>query len=335
MISNYAVWIFWALKAGLWLLGATALAIALAVAFPLHQPPELKSIMAGVRLVDWSDLPGLQRFQARDGTWLAYRDYQPAPGAAVDRQVAVLVHGSAGSSQNIHAVAKALAAAGHRVAALDIRGHGASGTRGDIGYFGQLDDDLEDAVRHLREQSPEAEFTLIGHSAGGGFALRTAGRANGELFTRYILLAPFLGPFAPTSRPPSGEARWVEVDFPRILGLSLLRRLGLTCCEGLPVLAFALPADSALHATQRYSYRLMANFGTGNAYKENLAALRRPVTVVCGSKDELMDAGKYEEAVKGAGTAVRTVIVPEVDHMGIVAAGPALQAIVSAFGRER
>ena len=51
----------------------------------------------------------------------------------------------------MNAVAKALAEAGVTAVALDIRGHGASGTRGDIAYPGQLDDDLADLIAELRK----------------------------------------------------------------------------------------------------------------------------------------------------------------------------------------
>ena len=37
--------------------------------------------------------------------------------------------------------------AGCETYAVDIRGHGGSGTRGDITYIGQLEDDLADLVR--------------------------------------------------------------------------------------------------------------------------------------------------------------------------------------------
>ena len=67
---------------------------------------------------------------------------RPATGAR-----AIVVHGSSGSSGGtIHALSRALAARGVETYAVDIRGHGASGTRGDIGYVGQLEDDLADFV---------------------------------------------------------------------------------------------------------------------------------------------------------------------------------------------
>jgi pimeloyl-ACP methyl ester carboxylesterase len=329
MIQASRRWVFRFIGIGLGAVGVAALAIAGMLAVPLHQPPELPSITAGVRLVDRGDLPGVRRFQARDGSELAYRLYEPAEGQ--QNRIVVLVHGSAGSSVNMHAVAKALAAAGIRTAAVDIRGHGGSGTRGDIGYSGQLDDDLADTIKHLRHSWPSASFVLAGHSAGGGFALRTAGGDNGDLFERYVLLAPYLAYSAPTSRANTGAAHWAEADIPRIIGLRLLRRMGIGCCDALPVLAFALPPESIMRATPRYSYRLFANFGTDLDYRRYLAASRRPITVICGAADELMDASRYEEAMRGIGPEVRVTIIPGVDHMGIVAAPSALSAIVASI----
>ena len=93
----------------------------------------------------FSALPAVERFQARDGTALGFRHY-PASGSATGR-AAIVVHGSSGSSGGtIHALSAALAARGVETWAVDIRGHGTSGTRGDIGYVGQLEDDLADFV---------------------------------------------------------------------------------------------------------------------------------------------------------------------------------------------
>ena len=142
-----------------------------------------------------------------------------------------------------HGLADALAAHGVETYAPDIRGHGGSGTRGDIAYSGQLEDDMEDFVKHVRTASPAAPLILLGHSAGGGFALRIASSPTQDLFARTVLLAPYLGYTAPTNRPDSGG--WAAADVPRFLGLVALRRLGIDCCESLPTLAFAVPANSA------------------------------------------------------------------------------------------
>ena len=79
----------------------------------------------------------------------------PPRGPATGR-IAIVVHGSSGSSRSaIHALSQALAARGVETYAVDIRGHGASGTRGDIRYLGQLEDDLADLVgKSARQRRP-------------------------------------------------------------------------------------------------------------------------------------------------------------------------------------
>jgi alpha-beta hydrolase superfamily lysophospholipase len=91
---------------------------------------------------------------------------------------------------------------------------GGRSTRGDIGYAGQLENDLEDLVAVVRKTSPNEPLTLLGHSAGGGFALRVASSPIQNLFARTVLLAPYLGYDAPTNRPSSGG--WASADIPRI-----------------------------------------------------------------------------------------------------------------------
>ena len=313
----------WALTSA----GILSLAIAGLLAAPLSQPPALASIHAGAVAIGDTARPALSRFQARDGTSLAYRLY-PARNGATDR-LAILVHGSSGSSADMHAVARALADSGVAAAAIDTRGHGASGTRGDIGYIGQLDDDLADLVAELRPQYPTARLTLIGHSSGGGFTLRIAGEPEGKLFDRFVLLAPYLGYSAPTNRPSEGPGRWADADIPRILALMFLRRLGVDWGQSLPVIAFA-NAPAARNVTSRYSYRLLTNFGPPQDWKGAFEAASAPIDVIEGEKDELMDAPKYADALKPFGSKVHLALLADVDHMGAVREPSALAAIVTA-----
>src|SRR5437763_11858126 len=127
---------FIAVKWALCCVGALALLFAGLLATPLGRLPELQSISAARRTVDLTSLPAIERFQGRDGTWLGFRHYV-ANGTATGR-AAIVMHGSSGSSGGtIHALSQALSARGVETFAIDIRGHGASGTRGDIGYVGQ------------------------------------------------------------------------------------------------------------------------------------------------------------------------------------------------------
>ncbi|HWZ37751.1 MAG TPA: alpha/beta fold hydrolase [Bradyrhizobium sp.] len=319
-------WLLWfplrLLRWALALVGAVALLITAMVATPLKRPPELRSISETARAVDRSTMPPLIRFPARDGTELAYRHY-PALGSATGK-IAILVHGSSGSSAAVHALADALAAHGVETYAPDIRGHGGSGTRGDVAYLGQLEDDMADLVTLVRNASPGEPITLLGHSAGGGFALRVASSPIGDQFARTIMLAPYLGYDAPTNRPQSGG--WASADLPRFFGVALLRRIGIDCCEALPTLAFAVPPASARILASTYSYRLMRNFAT-RGYRSDLAAVTRPITLIAGADDELMLSDKYADAVHAVLPSAEVKLIAGINHMGVVSTPMAVNEI--------
>jgi alpha-beta hydrolase superfamily lysophospholipase len=316
-------------KAVVWSLavvGFVGLVLAGLIASPVRRPPELTSISEARKSVDFSALPAIERFQARDGSVLGFRHYPSAAPAA--GRAAIVIHGSSGSSAStIHALSMALAAHGVEAWAMDMRGHGTSGTRGDIGYVGQLEDDLADFVANVRKTVPTAPLTLIGHSSGGGFALRVAGSPMQNLFERTVLLAPYLGYDAPSSRVNSGG--WASADIPRILGLLALREIGITWCEALPVLAFAVPPNSEKTLVPTYTDRLMRNFAVSGDFRRDLAAATRPLTIFSGADDELMFADKYSEVVRGAAVPVNVKLIAGVNHMGIVSSPAATSAIAA------
>jgi alpha-beta hydrolase superfamily lysophospholipase len=305
------------------LVGAAALLVAAMIAVPLSHPATLESITRTARAFDHTGMPDVSRFQARDGTFIAYRAY---PATAPDSgRVAVLLHGSSASSSAMHGLAKALAARGIGAYALDVRGHGASGTRGDIGYIGQLEDDLADLVGVIRAGRPDAPIVLIGHSSGGGFALRVAGSPIQTLFSKTILLSPYLGIRAATSRPNAGG--WAAPDLPRILAITALRKIGLAWGEALPTLAFAVAPNSTAILTSVYSFRLMTNYATHFDYRDDLRAATRPIAVVAGADDELMVSDLYATAMSGGRQTIPTRLIPGIDHMAVVAAPAATSAI--------
>src|SRR3954449_10879787 len=79
------------------LIGLAALVLGGMLAWPIRQPPELTSISNARKSIDFSSLPAVERFQAGDGTDLAYRHY--AARSPVTGRIAVVVHGSSGSSR--------------------------------------------------------------------------------------------------------------------------------------------------------------------------------------------------------------------------------------------
>ena len=284
-------------------------------------PAPMRSVVDMATAVATRDMPEALRLTARDGTSLAYRAY-PASG----REIAILFHGSSGSSRNMHAVAEALQRHGMSAYALDIRGHGGSGPLGDIGYVGQLEDDLEDFVAQLRRTHPNAPIVLLGHSSGGGFVIRIAGSSINHLFSRYVLLAPYLRYDAPTSRSGDG-AGWVKPFVPRIIALSILHRLGIDWFSGLPVLAFAVPPDAPV--TKTYSFRLWTNFGPGSDYLGGLGRANAPVAILVGQDDEIFRAEKFAVAIEPVATRVTVELIPGVNHMGVVSDARALTKVVA------
>lgn len=285
-------------------------------------PPPLAFVRDATVARDRSDLPPLGHYRARDGATLAYRAYLAAGATGA----AILIHGSAGSSADMHEVAKAVRAAGIDAYALDVRGHGASGPRGDIAYVGQLEDDLADFLADLDRQGAPLRRLLIGHSAGGGFALRVAAEPLGARFVGAILLAPFLGADAPTTR--ADLRGWVAVGVPRLVALSILDDIGITAFGGLPVLAFAVSAGDAVYVTPTYSYRLFTNFAPHADWRRDIAAAHGRLVVLAGAADEFFHADRYREAFATAPDA-RVEVLSGLGHMGLTGDPAALQAIAS------
>lgn len=306
-------------------LGAVALALGVMLAFGgASAPPPLQAMAKVTAPSSLAPAPALQTTTVRDGTALALRHYPAA--ASATPHVAVLVHGSSGQSLAMHAVALHLQAQGISAYALDMRGHGASGRRGDVDYAGQLDDDLADLVHTLRQRHPQARFSLVGHSSGGGFGLRTAGGENRELFDDYVLLAPMLHHSAPTTRPQAGG--WVRVGLLRMAALDLLNQWGMHTFDHLPVLYFALPASATATHTTSYSYRLQTSFRPHADYLGDVRSITRPVHVLVGADDELFVASQYAPLLEPLQPQLKVQVLPATSHIGIVTDAQALDALV-------
>ncbi|MGO8955567.1 MAG: alpha/beta hydrolase [Rhodomicrobium sp.] len=292
-------------------------------------PPPLASIGSAFETVDFSDLPRVQKVAARSGT-IGFRQWH-APSSGGPATIVIAIHGSAGSSVSLHPLAKALSAQGIQIYAPDIRGHGETGRRGDIDYAGQLDDDLEDFVRAISGRHPGTRIVLAGFSSGGGFALHAAASRLGGTFGRVVLLAPMLGPKAPTVRETSNA--WAAPFIPRIIGLSLLGSLGIHTFEGLPVLAFAIDPAQAKLLTGSWSFRLMRGFGTSD-YAADLKNARTPVRVLAAAKDELFDAELFAPTVHAIRPEVPVTVIPDLNHIGMISDARAVPAIAAALRGE-
>lgn len=97
---------------------------------------------------------------------------------------AVLLHGGSSSSATWDRLATALAAAGRRVIAADLRGHGSSSRARDYPLAGYSDD-----IRGLLDALGIGSIALTGHSLGGYAASVLAQREPGRI-TRLVLEEP-------------------------------------------------------------------------------------------------------------------------------------------------
>jgi alpha-beta hydrolase superfamily lysophospholipase len=325
-------------------LGVSVLLLGFAIGFGGPKPvAALDSISEPFKNLDYSELPEVSYFDARDGQALAYRFYAPSFSSSADkaqlqtggqtqvhtgaqiteRGSVVLVHGSSASSQSMHQLAMVFAGAGFTTYSLDIRGHGESGQSGDISYIGQLEDDLEDFVTEVKLQGNKS---LVGFSSGGGFALRFAGSDRQALFDNYLLLSPFISQDSPTSRS-NDSGGWVSVGIPRLVAISLLDAMGLKLFNHLEVIRFALRETSKVKLTYSYSYLLATNFRPISDYKANIAAVKQPVSLLVGELDELFNPQAFTGLFETSNTKVK--IIQGVNHVGMILSPSALDMAVT------
>jgi non-heme chloroperoxidase len=309
--------------AGLIVMAAVGL-VGLIVFGTASRPPALTSVSDPMRHIDFSDMPSLQQFKARDGQALSYRLYL---GTGPD--VVVLIHGSSGESSGMHAVARALSSVGDTVYVPDLRGHGHDGRQGDIDYVGQLDDDLEDFVSVIQALHPHARLILVGHSSGGAFVLRIAEAPASRRFNRFVVLSPAMPYGGNTLRPRAGG--WATPFVGRIIALKILNKLGIRWFNGLPIVAFAVDPHASVPLDATYSYRMQQNFTAPRDALVRLSTVKQPLAVLVGSKDELLYADRFAPLIHRDRPDVPVILVPDVDHMGMVTDPRALAAIASAI----
>jgi non-heme chloroperoxidase len=278
--------------------------------------------------VDYSGLPAPTMLAARDGAPLAVRVY-----GASGETVIVAIHGSSGRGRYFHPLARYLSERGAAtVYALDLRGHGQSGgRRGDVDYIGQLEDDLADVVTVIRRERPTARIMLLGHSAGGGLAVRYAGGSSRPSVDGYVLLAPYLGPEAATTKPNAGG--WALPDLPKIGELSAKATRGDVSGQDAIVLRFNQPAASADPLqVLGYSFRMLVSLAPRRDVSRDLSALRQPLLLLVGARDESFYPEQYEPTVSPHAKGTFTVL-PDISHLGLVVNRRTAEVIETWLGR--
>ncbi len=261
---------------------------------------------------DYSNLPKLQPFTARDGEQLGFRHYP-----AQSNRVIILVHGSGYHSRYLLPLAEFISAQGlAQVYTPDLRGHGSSpARRGDVDYINQLEDDLADLIATVRKDNPDAKLIVGGHSSGGGLVIRYAGSQYGQQADAYVLLSPFLKYNAPTIRPNSGG--WAYAYTGRIAGLTMLNNMRIHWFDYLPAIEFSMPEEVRDGTeTLSYTHRLNTGYAPRN-YKKDIKEITQPLLVVAGTKDEAFIADQFEPVISQY-TRAQVELLPDITHMGVV-----------------
>ena len=239
---------------------------------------------------------------AKDGVKIAYETV--GEGA----QTVVLVHGFASDRvQNWRAPGwyQTLNGAGYRVVALDCRGHGESDKPYDPAFYGH--EKMAEDVIAVMDSAGLGQALLMGYSMGGYISMSLLLR-HPERFAKVVVAgvgASYLDIHAAEGAVADPQRRAAVADALLVDDPSTI-----TNRTARDFRAFADQAGKdrkALAACMR---------GNRDAFtREQLAASRRPVLVVCGEKDILTGSPGPLAAAFADG---RAVTVPNRDHMTAV-----------------
>ena len=231
----------------------------------------------------------------------------------------ILIHGVGSSAYMYNKTAGLLQDATQaEVYAIDLRGHGQSdGTSGDVDYINQYTDDLADIVRIIRKEKPNRKIIIVGHSMGGGVALRYAMEKQYEQPDGFLLFAPLIGHNSPAflqgqATENIAEEPFMKIHIERIIGLKMLNEIDNHHYDSLPVLFFNLPEAVPL---RKYSYRANASM-TPDDYVTGLMAVNEPMLVLIGSEDEAFSAEALRKAVLDNSTG-EMQIIEGTSHNGV------------------
>jgi non-heme chloroperoxidase len=228
----------------------------------------------------------------------------------------------------VPACIRSLRDAGASVYVPVVRGHGNFGRNGDIDFIGQLEDDLADFVAVLRPLYPNASFSLIGFSSGGGFVLHAIATPDEKLFDRFIMISPTLRQKR-AAHPPryrrlglGGEAahyRAGDVEPPRhrLVQWASQRRFR----------DFAEGSESH----QRLFVPARGHFGAPRDYLTALGRSRKLAALLVGGADELFYPDRFAPLFEPVRPDPRITIVPGIGHTGMTVAPAGIAAVRKTF----
>lgn len=203
---------------------------------------------------------------------------------------------------------------------VDIRGHGRSeGSRGDAPSIDQVFEDVSTILMLVKSKFPHVPVYLVGHSSGAGLLLNysTYDTRRDDLFSGYIFLAPYLGPFAGVVRP----AAVSFVKKVRMWIYILNKGFKIPLFQHIPAVFFNYPKEIVLKDSlivTEYTYT-MSSATTPHDPKEIFKVLNKPTFIYVGEEDEqfvpekVLSYGRYNE-----NNVIKSEIIAGTKHLSIL-----------------
>ena len=270
------------------------------------KPEEMYELICG------ANLPQQQTYLTRDKSKLYVRHYP-----SDSNRIFILLHGISEDSKYLFRLAEYVSSNNlAQVYTPDLRGYGIHAERkGDVDYIGQLDDDLADLIRWIKEKNHHAKIVLGGHSIGGGTVLRFAGSQYANLVDAYLFIAPYLHPNAPTNR--KNEGGNSKVSLAKLILLYLFEAVRIRSFHHWNILNVNKSIDIQHGGeTLNLSFRLLMSRIPQN-YQQNIKTISKPSFVVVGDKDELFYSEKFDSLFSPNQNIV-TKVLPNHNHDGIL-----------------
>jgi non-heme chloroperoxidase len=195
----------------------------------------------------------------------------------------------------------------------DIRGHGKSGPLGTCSYIGQLEDDLLDLIKKLSSNNNYQKIIIVGHSSGGGLAIRFAASKHKDLVHQLILLSPAIIT-APTMNTP-GAKSWAHINKIKIMELLALNAIGISRFNTTVVVKINKKQDQCDGSeTLSYDYNLSVSMHPRIPYHKDLKTVAEKTTLLVGELDEINNPYAFEKLFPKD----RIQILSDTGHLDIV-----------------
>lgn len=251
-----------------------------------------------------------------DGLRLAARWWQPR-GAASRGEAVVLVHGFCGTKDAPDVVLVALrqAAAGRRVLAFDLRGHGRSEGATTLGFLERLDVDA--AVRAAR--ADDDVVVVVGSSMGGVATIDHLAHAQDR--------SPAAVTPVDAGAPDATRAVGGAADGGVVVGTPSHWRVPRTA-RGVMAVALTQTRPGRLVAARRLGTRVAVGPGRGAPPVERIAAVTRPTVVIHGLADRFVPPSAARALFDAAQEPRLLDLVPGMGHGFCAAAVDPVDAAV-------